>query len=215
MHIISGFLGAGKTTVLRRILADALEGVRVAVIQNEFGEVRLTDALPEGEVPEMRELSEGCICCTLLGSFTMTLHELARAQRPAHILIEPSGAGKLSDIRKAVEISARQGALTAGGSMTVADVTVLADYLEDFGDFYRDQITAAGVVFLSHTDMPGVSGEAVRDATRAVRSLNPRAQILTGPAERIGGKALFDALLAGRTEAPQLAAGDYLKIRPQ
>ena len=208
--IVSGFLGAGKTTLIRRLIGGVCAGERLAVIENEFGDAAIDgDVVRSGRL-QVREIQSGCICCSLATDFLEALQALAAEYRPDRILIEPSGVARLSDIRAVVAraVSAGGGSLAAGGVITVADATRCAMYHEQFGTFYGDQLQSAETILLSRTDtaLPG----DVEAAEALIRRLNPRALLLTQPWDRLEPDALHAALLqvdAGRCGAVLRAKG--------
>ena len=183
--IVSGFLGAGKTTLIRRLIGGVCAGERLAVIENEFGDAAIDgDVFRSGRL-QVREIQSGCICCSLATDFLEALQALAAEYRPDRILIEPSGVARLSDIRAVVAraVSAGGGSLAAGGVITVADATRCAMYHEQFGTFYGDQLQSAETILLSRTDTALPSD--VEAAEALIRRLNPRAVLLTQPWDRL------------------------------
>lgn len=201
--IVSGFLGAGKTTLIRRLIGGVCAGERLAVIENEFGDAAIDgDVFRSGRL-QVREIQSGCICCSLATDFLEALQALAAEYRPDRILIEPSGVARLSDIRAVVAraVSAGGGSMAAGGVITVADATRCAMYHEQFGTFYGDQLQSAETILLSRTDtaLPG----DVEAAEALIRRLNPRAVLLTQPWDRLEPDALRLAVNGGgRPSAP-------------
>ncbi len=176
IYVISGFLGAGKTTLIQKLLREAFQDEKVALIENDFGEINIDAALLKSSGVEIKEINAGCICCSLSGDFVQALKELLNRFHPDKIIIEPSGVGKLSDVVKACADPRIQSLAEVKSKITVADVKRCKMYLENFGEFFEDQIKNADVVLLSRTD---VFPDRVEPACDLVRELNPHAVILS------------------------------------
>lgn len=192
IDIISGFLGAGKTTLIKKLLSEAFTGEQVVLIENEFGEIGIDGGFLKESGIEIREMNSGCICCSLVGDFGKSLREVVDTYHPDRILIEPSGVGKLSDVIKAVqdvqeEIDAKLNSFT-----TVADVTKCRIYLKNFGEFFSNQIEYAGAVILSRTDK--AKPEKVEESVALLRELNGKAPFITTPIARLSGKKILETM---------------------
>ena len=213
IDIISGFLGAGKTTLIKKMIAEAYEGEKLALIENEFGQINIDSGFLKDSGIHINEMSAGCICCSLVGDFGRALKEVHREYRPDRILIEPSGVGKLSDVMAAVEkTAAEEPEIRLNSYVTVADVTKVKVYMKNFGEFYNNQIESAGAIILSRTQK--LSQDKLDSAVALLREKNPTAAILTTPWDQLTGKDILSAMeresLAGETlEAVRRARGDY------
>ena len=194
IDIISGFLGAGKTTLIRKLLMDALKGQQVVLIENEFGEIGIDGGFLKDAGIEIKEMNSGCICCSLVGDFGTALKEVADTYHPDRIIIEPSGVGKLSDVIHAVERVRGEADLEMNCAATVVDVTKCKMYLKNFGEFFKNQVEAAGTVILSRTDLPKATDEKVEEALKLIRELNPDATVITTPVEELGGRKVLDTM---------------------
>jgi len=179
VNIISGFLGAGKTTLIKKLLDGAFEGEKVVLLENEYGEVGIDGGFMKDSGIQITELNSGCICCTLAGDFTEALEQLIDTYHPDRILIEPSGVGKLSDIRRAVLEEAEELGLELAGCATVADVTKVRMYIKNFGEFFNDQIESAETIILSRTQL--TTQDKIEKAVALLREHNARARIITTP----------------------------------
>lgn len=175
IYVISGFLGAGKTTLIQKLLKEAFRNEKVVLIENDFGEISIDAALLKSSGVEVKEINAGCICCSLSGDFVKALKELLDRFRPDKIMIEPSGVGKLSDIIKACSDPRIKPMATVKGKITVADVKRCQMYLDNFGEFFEDQIKHADVVLLSRTER---FPDKVDSAYKLVRELNPHSAII-------------------------------------
>ena len=189
IDIISGFLGAGKTTLIRKLLREAFQGEQVVLIENEFGEIGIDGGFLKEAGIEIREMNSGCICCSLVGDFGASLREVIGMYHPDRILIEPSGVGKLSDVKRAVESVKTDADVVLNSATTVVDVKKCKMYLKNFGEFYKNQVESAGAVILSRTDI--ADDDRVEQAVAQIRALNPDAPIITTPEDQIDGAKLF------------------------
>ena len=194
IDIISGFLGAGKTTLIKKLLSDALKGQQVVLIENEFGEIGIDGGFLKEAGIEIREMNSGCICCSLVGDFGTALREVIDQYHPDRIIIEPSGVGKLSDVIHAVEGVKTDADVVLNCATTVVDVTKCKIYLKNFGEFFKNQVEAASTVILSRTDTPKATPEKVEEALKLIRELNPDATVITTPVEELGGKKVLDTM---------------------
>ncbi|HJH61711.1 MAG TPA: GTP-binding protein [Firmicutes bacterium] len=193
IDIISGFLGAGKTTLIQKLLADAYPGEKLVLIENEFGEISIDGGFLKGSGVQISEMSSGCICCSLVGDFTQALQDVYAQFQPDRILIEPSGVGKLSDVVAAVEQTAAQvPGLALNCAVTVADAGKVRAYLQNFGEFYADQVRTAGAILLSRTQ--SLSQQALDQAVALLRAENSSAAILTTPWDQLDSATIRKAM---------------------
>lgn len=192
IDIISGFLGAGKTTLIKKLLGDALKGQQVVLIENEFGEIGIDGGFLKDAGIEIREMNSGCICCSLVGDFGAALKDVITKYHPDRIIIEPSGVGKLSDVIKAVDGVEKEAGVALNSATTVVDVMKCKMYLRNFGEFFENQVKSAGTIILSRTDKADT--EKVEAAVKMLRELNPEAHIITTPVEVLGGKKVLDTM---------------------
>ena len=192
VDIISGFLGAGKTTLIKHLLAHVYAGENVVLIENEFGEIGIDGGFLKEAGIEIREMNSGCICCSLVGDFATSLKEVVTRYNPDRILIEPSGVGKLSDVIKAVENVKDELELEICYKVAVIDVTKCKMYLKNFGEFYKNQIESASTVIFSRTDI--AKAEKVEEALELVKSLNSDAAVITTPVTELEDATLISAL---------------------
>ena len=192
IDIISGFLGAGKTTLIKKLLGDALKGQQVVLIENEFGEIGIDGGFLKDAGIEIREMNSGCICCSLVGDFGAALKDVITKYHPDRIIIEPSGVGKLSDVIKAVDGVEKEAGVALNSATTVVDVMKCKMYLRNFGEFFENQGKSAGTIILSRTDKADT--EKVEAAVKMLRELNPEAHIITTPVEVLGGKKVLDTM---------------------
>ncbi|MFR7505824.1 MAG: CobW family GTP-binding protein [Mediterraneibacter faecis] len=204
IDIISGFLGAGKTTLIKKLLSDAYKEEQVVLIENEFGEIGIDGGFLKEAGIEIREMNSGCICCSLVGDFGKSLHEVVDTYHPDRILIEPSGVGKLSDVIKAVqdvqgEIDAELNSFT-----TVVDVTKCKIYRKNFGEFFSNQIEYAGAVILSRTDK--AKPEKIQESVALLRELNEKAPIITTPIEQLPGEKILETMESSKSLEDELLA---------
>ena len=190
IDIFSGFLGAGKTTLIKKLIAEAYAGEKLVLIENEFGEINIDGGFLKESGIEISEMSAGCICCSLVGDFNKALREVVEQFHPDRILIEPSGVGKLSDVIVAVERTVDEcPELKLNSYVTVADASKVKVYMKNFGEFYNNQIEAAGTIILSRTQK--LSQEKLEAAAALLREKNPDAAILTTP---LDGKTILSAI---------------------
>ena len=193
IDIISGFLGAGKTTLIKKLIQDVFAGQKVVLIENEFGEIGIDGGFLKEAGINITEMNSGCICCSLVGDFSEALKKVVEEFHPDHIIIEPSGVGKLSDIRSAIENTSKECDLEIGSLVTVADVKKAKMYMKNFGEFYNNQIESAGSIILSRTQ--DASKEKIDEAIRLIREKNPDATIITTPWDELNGKTIHDAMM--------------------
>ena len=196
IDIISGFLGAGKTTFIQKLLQESLKGENVVLIENEFGEIGIDSGFLKNSGIEIREMNQGCICCSLVGDFEISLKEVIETYKPDRILIEPSGVGKLSDILSAVKTVSANLPVHLDGAVCVVDSTKAKLYNKNFGEFFDDQIRYATSIVLSRTDI--AKEEKVEEAIQIVRALNPKANLITTAIKELTGEKLLDII--GREE---------------
>ena len=193
IDIVSGFLGAGKTTLIKKLLAEAFQGEKLVLIENEFGEISIDGGFLKDSGVQISEMSSGCICCSLVGDFNKALKEVHEQFHPDRILIEPSGVGKLSDVIVAVENSVKDVPdMKLNSFVTVADATKVKIYMKNFGEFYNNQIESAGTIILSRTQK--LSQEKLEAAVALLREKNPNAVILTTPWDVLDGKTILSAI---------------------
>ena len=193
IDIISGFLGAGKTTLIKKLLAEAFPGEKLVLIENEFGEISIDGGFLKESGVQISEMSSGCICCSLVGDFNKALKEVADQFHPDRILIEPSGVGKLSDVIVAVENTVSDvPELKLNSFVTVADAAKVKVYMKNFGEFYNNQVESAGTIVLSRTQK--LSQEKLEAAVNMLREKNPDAAILTTPWDQLDGKTILSAM---------------------
>ncbi len=193
IDIISGFLGAGKTTLIKKLISEAYQGEKLVLIENEFGEISVDGGFLKDAGIQISEMSSGCICCSLVGDFGKALPEVEERFHPGRILIEPSGVGKLSDVVAAVEKAAGEDpALKLNSFVTVADAAKVKLYMKNFGEFYNDQVEHAGTILLSRTQ--NLTQERLEGAVALLREKNPAAAILTTPWDRLDTKAILSAI---------------------
>lgn len=196
IDVFSGFLGAGKTTLIRKLIAEAYRGEKLVLIENEFGEIAIDGGFLQDAGVEITEMNSGCICCTLVGDFTRALGQVMEQFRPDRILIEPSGVGKLSDVAKAVE---RVEGAHIGARVTVVDAGKCKMYMRNFGEFFNDQVASADLIVLSRTD---TAGEAkVQAAAELLKGLNPTAGLITTPWDKLDGAMIREAMDANGLRA--------------
>ncbi len=192
VNIISGFLGAGKTTLIKKLLADCMKDEKVILLENEYGEVGIDGGFMKDSGIQITELNSGCICCTLVGDFTRAIDELVETYHPDRIIIEPSGVGKLSDIRHVVDQSAEKHELALAGCATVVDAGKCRLYLKNFGEFFCDQVKSAETIILSRTQL--VSQEKIDQCVALLREQNAAARIVTTPWDDLAAQTILDTI---------------------
>ena len=204
IDIISGFLGAGKTTFIKKLLKEAFEGEQVVLIENEFGEIGIDGGFLKEAGIEIKEMNSGCICCSLVGDFEKSLKEVIDTYHPDRILIEPSGVGKLSDVIKAVQDAQVNLDAQLNSFTTVVDVTKCRIYSKNFGEFFSNQIEYAGAIILSRTDK--AKHEKVEESVAILRGLNEKAPIITTPIEQLSGEKLLETMEGSKSLEEELLA---------
>ena len=192
IDIISGFLGAGKTTLIKKLLKDGFQGEQVVLIENEFGEIGIDGGFLKEAGIQIREMNSGCICCSLVGDFGTSLKEVVTKYDPDRILIEPSGVGKLSDVIKDVQGVQDEVDIKLNSYTTVVDAKKCKMYMKNFGEFFDNQIQYAGAIIMSRTDI--ASEKKVQESLELLRSLNKDAAIITTPIENLDGKKLVEVM---------------------
>ena len=192
IDVVSGFLGAGKTTLIKKLLKDAVDAKKTVLIENEFGEIGIDGGFLEESGIEIREMNSGCICCSLVGDFGTSLKEVIAKYSPERIIIEPSGVGKLSDVLKAIENVAKDLDVKINSAVAVVDASKAKMYSKNFGEFFVNQIEYAGTVILSRTDV--ASPEKIADAVAIVKEHNPKATVITTPLDQLDAKDVLDAI---------------------
>ncbi|CUX16512.1 CobW family GTP-binding protein [Clostridium sp. C105KSO13] len=204
IDIISGFLGAGKTTFIKKMLKEAFKGEQVVLIENEFGEIGIDGGFLKESGIEIREMNSGCICCSLVGDFGESLKEVVATYHPDRIIIEPSGVGKLSDVIKAVQDV--QGELDAklNSFTTMVDATKCRIYMNNFGEFFSNQAAYAGAIILSRTDK--AKPEKIEESCQVLRKLNEKAPIITTPIEQLTGEKLLEIMEGSKSLEEELLA---------
>ncbi len=213
VNVISGFLGAGKTTLIKKLLDEALKGEKIVLIENEFGEIGIDGGFLKEAGIEISEMNSGCICCSLVGDFGEALGKVMEQFHPDRILIEPSGVGKLSDVIRAVQdVAARVEGMELGCAVTVADAAKCKVYLKNFGEFYENQIQYAGAVLLSRTQK--LSPEKLEAAAALLREKNESAPIVTTPWDQLTGAQLLEVMERGSTLAEELLAAEEAEDEP-
>ena len=205
VNVISGFLGAGKTTLIKKLLEEALKGEKIVLIENEFGEIGIDGGFLKDAGIEISEMNSGCICCSLVGDFGEALKKVLEQFHPDRILIEPSGVGKLSDVIRAIQgVIAQEPDMVLGSAVTVADATKCKMYMKNFGEFYENQVQYAGAIVLSRTQK--ASPAKVEEAVAILRGKNADAPIVTTPWDQLTGSQLLSAMEEGNTLAADLMA---------
>ena len=204
IDIISGFLGAGKTTLIKKLLKEAFEGEQVVLIENEFGEIGIDGGFLKDAGIEIREMNSGCICCSLVGDFGASLKEVVEKYHPDRILIEPSGVGKLSDVIKAVQGVEEDVDIQLNSYTTVVDAKKCKMYMRNFGEFFDNQVQYAGAIIMSRTDI--VDEKKAMVSMELLRSINEKAAIITTPIEKLDGKKILEVM-----EHPVSLADELLK----
>jgi len=202
IDIISGFLGAGKTTFIKKLLTEAFQGEQIVLIENEFGEIGIDGGFLKESGIEIKEMNSGCICCSLVGDFGRSLKEVVDTYHPDRILIEPSGVGKLSDVIKAVQDAQEDLDAELNSFTTVVDVTKCRIYSKNFGEFFSNQIEYAGAIILSRTDK--AKPEKVEESVAILREINAKAPIITTPVEQLSGKKLLETMEGSKSLEEEL-----------
>ncbi len=192
IDVFSGFLGAGKTTLIKKLLKEALEGSKTVLIENEFGEIGIDGGFLKEAGIEIKEMNSGCICCSLVGDFGASLKEVIETYAPERILIEPSGVGKLSDVLRAVENVAADLDVQVNSAVAVVDASKAKMYIRNFGEFFINQIEYAGTIILSRTDK--AAPEKVQECVSLIREHNTKAVIVTTPLTELDGKAVLETI---------------------
>ena len=196
VDIFSGFLGAGKTTLIKKLIAEGYENKNIVLIENEFGEIGVDTGFLRDSGIKVNEMVAGCICCTLVGDFGKALNEVIDQYDPDRILIEPSGVGKLSDVIIAVQ-DLKNDRIVLNGFTTVVDAKRYDMYMENFGEFYQNQVEHASSIFLSHQQ--GMSGEELDRIVRSIRKLNPEATIVTTDWDQLSGAKILEVMESKKT----------------
>ena len=204
IDIISGFLGAGKTTLIKKLLKEAFQNEQVVLIENEFGEIGIDGGFLKEAGVEIREMNSGCICCSLVGDFGASLKEVVEKYHPDRILIEPSGVGKLSDVIKAVQGVEEDVDIQLNSYTTVVDAKKCKMYMRNFGEFFDNQVQYAGAIIMSRTDI--VDEKKAMESMELLRSINEKAAIITTPIEKLDGKKILEVM-----EHPVSLADELLK----
>lgn len=202
IDIFSGFLGSGKTTLIKKLVAEAFQGEKVVLIENEFGEINIDSGFLKDSGIEITEMSSGCICCTLVGDFGDSLRRVIAQFNPDRVLIEPSGVGKLSDVIRAVQGVAADLDVELSSFVTVADAKKCRLYVKNFGEFYLDQVEHAKAIILSRTQ--DISQEKLQAAVTLLRQHNPSAKILTTPWDQLTGAQILETMEGDKSLADQL-----------
>ena len=192
IDIISGFLGAGKTTLIKKLIADAFKNEKVVLIENEFGEIGIDGGFLKEAGIEITEMNSGCICCSLVGDFGEALKKVVSEYKPDRVIIEPSGVGKLSDVIKAVEKASADVDIKLNSATTVVDVTKAKMYIKNFGEFFLNQIEACGTVVLSRSQ--NATEEKLLEVVNMIKEHNADARIITTPWDQIDGTVILDAI---------------------
>lgn len=192
IDIISGFLGAGKTTLIKKLIKDVLHNEKIVLIENEFGEIGIDGGFLQDAGIEVREMNSGCICCSLVGDFAKALKKVLEEYKPERIIIEPSGVGKLSDVIRAVEGVKEEIDIEMNSFTTVADAQKCKMYMKNFGEFFNNQITYANMIVLSRTQH--LKDEKLEDVVHELKKHNEKAQLITTPWDQLDGKDILRAM---------------------
>lgn len=192
INVISGFLGAGKTTLIKKLISESFKGEQVVLIENEFGEIGIDGGFLKDAGIEITEMNSGCICCSLVGDFGTALADVIKKFSPDRIVIEPSGVGKLSDVMKAVVNIAKEQPVELDSSITVADANKCKMYMKNFGEFFNNQIENADTIVLSRTQ--SISNEKLEEAVALLRTKNEKAAIITTPWDNLSGDIILEAM---------------------
>lgn len=202
INVISGFLGAGKTTLIKKLLAEVFGGQKVVLIENEFGEIGIDGGFLKEAGVQITEMNSGCICCSLVGDFGKALREVLEKFSPDRIIIEPSGVGKLSDVVKAIEDVARETGVELDSSVTVADATKCKIYMKNFGEFFNNQIEYADTIVLSRTQ--NMKEEKLEAAVKLLQEHNSKAAVITTPWDELDGSIILEAMNGRNSLAAEL-----------
>ena len=202
IDIISGFLGAGKTTLIKKLLQEALNGQKVVLIENQFGEIGIDGGFLKDAGIQITEMNSGCICCSLVGDFGAALKKVVEQYHPDRIIIEPSGVGKLSDVIAAVMNVAGDIDLNLNSFVTVADATKCKMYMKNFGEFYNNQVESANTIILSRTQ--GMKEEKLAQAVSMIQEKNAKAKIITTPWDELTGEQILAVMEQGHSLAEEL-----------
>lgn len=203
VDLFSGFLGAGKTTVIRKLLKEAMQGEKCVLIENEFGEIGIDSGFLKEAGVEITEMNSGCICCSLVGDFEEALKKVLEQFEPDRILIEPSGVGKLSDVLRAVE-NVQDDRLVINGVVTVVDGTKVKMYMKNFGEFYNDQLKYAKTILISRTQK--LNRDKLNEAVQLIQEVNSEASLVTTPWDELDGKQILDVMEHGNQLMQELMA---------
>ena len=204
VDIFSGFLGAGKTTLIKKLVKESFQGQKIVLIENEFGEIGIDSSFLKESGIQINELNDGCICCSLVGDFREALKKVVKQYNPDRIIIEPSGVGKLSDVTRAVEGVAEEAGLELNSFVTVADVKKVKMYMKNFGEFYDDQISHASCIILSRTQM--VDETAIKSAVDMIRTKNEKATVITTDWNLLPGDKILSVMDGKNTLVDELTA---------
>ena len=192
VDIVSGFLGAGKTTFMKKLVAEAFSDEKVVIVENEFGEIGIDSGFLKDTGIQVSEINGGCVCCTLVGDFTTNLHEVIKTLHPDRILVEPSGVAKLSDIEVAVLDVGKTEEIHIGALVTIVNALKAKKQMKAFGEFFKDQIEHATAVVLSRTQK--MDEAKLEDTVKEIKALNPKAVVITTPWDDLNGKQIMDAI---------------------
>ncbi|MCR5320830.1 MAG: cobalamin biosynthesis protein CobW [Lachnospiraceae bacterium] len=212
IDIVSGFLGAGKTTLIKKLLGEALNGTKVVLIENEFGQIGIDGGFLKDSGIEIKEMNSGCICCSLVGDFGTSLQEVLSTYEPERILIEPSGVGKLSDVMKAVENVKTDVEVQLNSAVAVVDASKCKMYIKNFGEFFVNQIQYAGTIILSRTG--DMSQEKIEQVVALIREYNKEATIITTPWDELDGKKILETIEDQKKLESELMA-EVMKLRDE
>ena len=202
IDIISGFLGAGKTTFIKKLLEEAIAGEQVVLIENEFGQIGIDGGFLKNSGIEIREMNSGCICCSLVGDFGKSLEEVLTKYQPDRVIIEPSGVGKLSDVMKAVRDVASTLDVVLNSAVTIVDASKCKMYMKNFGEFYNNQVESANTIILSRTQ--GMKEEKLAQAVSMIQEKNAKAKIITTPWDELTGEQILAVMEQGHSLAEEL-----------
>ena len=192
IDIISGFLGAGKTTLIKKLLEESFQGQKLVLIENEFGEIGIDGGFLKDSGIQINEMNSGCICCSLVGDFNKALHDVVEQYHPDRVIIEPSGVGKLSDVSRAVGNANKTTPMELGSAVAVVNAQKCKMYMKNFGEFFNDQIETAGTIILSRTQ--DMTEEKLHEVVELLKQHNPNAAIITTPWDQISGDVILSAM---------------------